>query len=192
MYILGQRVTLTPHEYLRENPSLNIHLRASCTALRKHLAPGHPLFVNKSHKTNTIDLNKFLQDTKETLVVPPPQWTHVDLRPKPQKTSNSNSPNIILFVNQREIAKFPQYKKLQLVTLFLVCLRLHPFFELSPKNSNLSKVFKFPPNDPFFSPLSPSQLLRDHTLILFYSSPVYCNLHFQYTFSFKSLLVINS
>jgi hypothetical protein len=75
---------------------------------------------------------------KSNTSVPPPQYPYVEPRTKPQKSPTSNSPIKFLFVNQREPFKFPHYKVFHLVTLFSVCLRLLPFFELSPKKTNPS------------------------------------------------------
>jgi hypothetical protein len=78
---------------------------------------------------------------------PPPQWLHVELRPEPQKNPNLNSPKEILFVIQRKTAEFPQDKNLQLVTLFLVCLRVLPFWKDSPKKSQPKNPVHLRPND---------------------------------------------
>jgi hypothetical protein len=71
----------------------------------------------------------------------------VDNRPKPQKNTNLNSPKSILFAIQRKIPRFPQEQKLQLATLFPVCLRELPFSELAPKiqiPKNHSKTASIP------------------------------------------------
>jgi hypothetical protein len=94
------------------------------------------LLCVKPHKTYSIDTNNLPNYTKCTHVVPPPQWAHVEPRPKTQKTLISNSPTNILFAIQRKSLKFPQNNLRHLVTLFLVCLRVFPLFELSPKKSN--------------------------------------------------------
>jgi hypothetical protein len=71
----------------------------------------------------------------------------VDPPANPQKSPNLNPPTRILFVNQREPLKFPQNKKLQLVTLFSVSLRVLPFSELAPKIQSTQKTSNSYPID---------------------------------------------
>jgi hypothetical protein len=66
---------------------------------------------------------------------------------KPSKNPQFKFSQIILFVNQRKIPKFPQKKKPQLVTLFLVYLREYPFSEISSKKAKHSNLSNFPPVD---------------------------------------------
>jgi hypothetical protein len=108
------------------------------------------------------------QRTQKHIVVPPPHLPHVEPRPKVQKTSNPNSPQNILFVNQREIVKFPQNKELHLVTLFPVVLREHPFSEFAPSKSSTKNLFNSPSVDPILSLFSSSLIRGPHAdLILF-------------------------
>jgi hypothetical protein len=58
----------------------------------------------------------------------------VELRVKPPKSPNPNSPQIILFVKQRKFLNSPKNPILHLVTQFSVCLRVFPFSEPTLKN----------------------------------------------------------
>jgi hypothetical protein len=98
-------------------------------------------------------------------MVPPPQHPHAEPRAKLQKTSNSNSPNQILFVDQRKTVKFPQNKFLHLVTHFSVCLREHPFSEPSLKNPK-PKIRFNPVQSASNSSFLTVPLLRDRELTL--------------------------
>jgi hypothetical protein len=97
---------------------------------------------------------------------PPPQYLHVGIRPNPKKKPILNSPQTILFAIQHKIAKFLQNNKLQLVTLFSVCLRVLPFSEpplkipTTKNRTNSGQTLKIPP---FLT----VPLLRDPELILF-------------------------
>jgi hypothetical protein len=68
----------------------------------------------------------------------------VDSRLQPSKSPTFNSPILILFVNQREIPKFPQNILRHLATLFSVRLRVHPFSKNSSKNPIPQKLSKPP------------------------------------------------
>jgi hypothetical protein len=72
----------------------------------------------------------------------------VDSRPKPKKPSNPSSPKTFLFVNQRKSLKFPQNKKIHLVTLFSVHLRVFPFSDQPLKTSNPQKLSESRSIDP--------------------------------------------
>jgi hypothetical protein len=125
----------------------------------------HP-FTHVSANRSQISCNVLIKLTKpipstarfppnpseETQVSPPPQWTHVDSRPKHQKSSNLNSPQKILFVKQRKSLKFLQNKKVQLATQFSVRLRVLPFSDQPPKFPISQKLSRFPSIDQFPSP----------------------------------------
>jgi hypothetical protein len=126
----------------------------------------------------------------------------VDLRVKPQKSLNSNSPKRILFVKQREFPKFPQNKTLQLVTQFSVCLRVLPFSELSPKiqlTKNLFKTQSNPQNSAIFrSPIIkglPADLILTatrfnitHLLIYFFIQKSFSHKFLKHLLNVQSIL----
>jgi hypothetical protein len=93
-------------------------------------------------------------------MVPPPHIPTPPTAQNPKKRVKSNSPNIILFTIQRKTPKFPQNKKVHLVTLFLVHLRELPFSELGPKIPNPQKLSRSHPFDHHFSLFSPSLIKR--------------------------------
>jgi hypothetical protein len=92
-----------------------------------------PLFAFNGSK-HTI--NPPTKHTWRNTKCPPPHKPHVEPPVKNSKITKPNSPNNILFVKQRKSLRFPQKQEPHLVTLIPVCLREHPFFELSPKNPN--------------------------------------------------------
>jgi hypothetical protein len=123
-----------------------------------HVSPNQPTdilqCVKRTHKTPPK--HNLIPQTAHNAhqVVPPPQCTYVDSRPKTQKPPNLNSPIIILFVKQRKSLKFLQNTKVQLVTLFLVHLRVFPFSD-EPQKSPISQKFsKAHPIDRHSSPFS--------------------------------------
>jgi hypothetical protein len=92
--------------------------------------------VLKVHKTPQLTQSSPQMHTN----VPPPQYLYVDPRLKLKKTSNPNSSKKILFAKQRETLKFPQNRKVQLVTLFSVHLRVFPFSD-QPQKIQFPKKF---------------------------------------------------
>jgi hypothetical protein len=132
------------------------------------------------------------QTHKLAQVVPPPQQPHVEPRVKPKKTPKSDSPNSILFVNQRRILKFPQNTNVQLVTLFPVDLRVLPFSEFPLKKSKPQNLFNSYPFDPNLSLFSRSLIRGPPTdLILFVTrfniTHILIYFFIQYSFSHKFL-----
>jgi hypothetical protein len=94
-----------------------------------------------------------------------------------QNQPNPNSPNLISFVIQRRILKFPQNIFVHLVTLFPVSLRLLPFFERSSKPQNLNPQFKFDSKPLHFSSFSWSLNNRTAHWSYFIRHPFFCNLY---------------
>jgi hypothetical protein len=68
-----------------------------------------------------------------------------------KKLLKSKWPCTRSFAIQRKILNSPKYTKLQLVTHFSVCLRHHPFSELSPKNPNHPKSSPPHPKTPILA-----------------------------------------
>jgi hypothetical protein len=156
-------ITQSPHNFSQKSHPYPLLLRSTYNLLLNQIRTSHhPTYAHTkdpqvlqndpqhirqpAHTTPTTVIHGLTlpQRTQKHTIGPPPHLPHVEPRAKVQKTSNPNSPQNILFVNQREIVKFPQNKELQLVTLFLVCLRLHPFSELSPKKIQTLKIFQIP------------------------------------------------
>jgi hypothetical protein len=142
-------------------------------------APEQPTHSQHNLRTRSATNSlKFPQKTQQLHNIgPPPHMSHVDPRANSQKRSKLNSSHQILFVKQRRTAKFPQNIVLHLVTLFPVELRVLPFSELSPKNSKPQIFLKFLQLTQKLA-YSRSPIIKGRRTVLFYLSPVICNLHF--------------